>query len=301
MLENELLQIMLLPDKGGEPVRWLHKPTDTDLIWHTRMGVQPMHPLFSDYQMSYMGGWQEMLPEVSETHQFRGALLHRGESAVTPWTHEILQDDPLTLKIRLTNRLRSLPLVVEKTIIMRAGDASVRMEETVWNEAAVPIPFNWGHHLAYGAPFLSRDATVTFPPGSKVLNPRTGARCDWPDAPGAAADLSHMAAPGTLRELLAIETPEGVYRVRGGHGAVELEVKWDAHIWPYVWYWQNFANDCGAPFFACEYNIGLEPFNVPPKWTLAEAADKGASLLAPPLGSVASYIEIHVHNKEGED
>lgn len=295
MIENDVLQILLLTDKGGEPVRWLHKPTDTDFIWHTRTGLLPAHPLYPDYQMSYLGGWQEMLPEVSETHVYRGAVVHRGESAVTPWQYECIWDDPEEVRVRLTNRIRSLPLMIEKTLILRRGESSVRIEEKVRNEAPVPMEFNWGHHLAFGSPFLNPKTRVEFDEGSKVLNPATGERGDWPYAPGdGPIDLSLMAPPGTPRDLLAVVTPKGSYRLRNSHKAVTLEVSWDRNVWPYVWYWQNFAADKDAPFFGSEYNIGLEPFNVPPKWTLAEAAARGAALSLEPHGSIETWLKISV-------
>ncbi|WP_197035468.1 DUF4432 family protein [Paenibacillus sp. UNC451MF] len=305
MLENEVLQIILLLDKGGEPVRWLHKPSDTDLIWHTRAGLLPAHSLYPDYQMSYLGGWQEMLPEVSETHYYRGALVHRGESAVTPWEYEVLHEDREGLSVRLTNRIRSLPLVIEKTIILTREAATIRMEETVWNESSVPMEFNWGHHLAFGAPFLTTATLIEFAPGSKVLNPATQEVWDWPYASndGSITDLSKMASAGTQRELLAVESLDGVYRLCNGssNGAISLEVKWDREVWPFVWFWQNFAHDSDAPFFASEYNIGLEPFNVPPKWTLAEAAAKGAALSLEPQGSLTSFLEISVVERRTQD
>lgn len=302
MVENDLLQVLLLLDRGGEPVRWLHKPTDTDLIWHTRTGLLPAHGLYPDYQMSYLGGWQEMLPEVSRTHEYRGATVHRGETSVTPWDYEVLCEEEAELRLRLTNRLRSLPLQVEKTFILRRGDTTVRVEETVVNESPVPMEFNWGHHLAYGAPFLSENSRIAFEPGLIVTNMETGERSAWPALPGAAgpSDLSVMAAPGTARPLLAVECPAGEYRLSAGERpGLSLAIRWDAAVWPYVWYWQNFAADPDAPFFGCEYNIGLEPFNVPAKWTLAEAAERGAALQLAPHGSLCAWLEIELTETEG--
>ncbi|MCC3371883.1 DUF4432 family protein [Cohnella sp. REN36] len=302
MLENDLIQVILLLDRGGEPVRWLHKPTDTDLIWHTRTGLLPAHGLYPDYQMTYLGGWQEMMPEVSRTHEYRGATVHRGETSITPWDYELIREDEEELRVQLTNRLRSLPLKVEKTFILRRGDTAVRMEERVYNESPVKIEFNWGHHLAYGAPFLKGHSRIGFHPGSVVVNMETGERSVWPAMPGANSqvDLSVMASPGTPRPLLAVESRAGEYRLDAGdHAGLSLTVRWDADIWPYVWYWQNFAADPDAPFFGNEYNIGLEPFNVPPKWTLAEAAERGAALKLDPNGSLSAWLEIEL-SKEGE-
>jgi len=296
LLENELMQIMLLTDRGGEPIRWLHKKTDMEFIWLTRMGLQPLHPLYPDYQMSYPGGWQEMLPEVSYTHSHRGAMVHRGETAVTPWDYTILQDDPSEIKVRLTNRLRSLPLFIEKLITLKTGQSTVRIEETVYNEAPVQIEMNWGYHLAYGAPFFDQQAKIHFSSNSDVMNPITGETWKWPKAKqaGVEVDLSLAAPENTPRDLLVVCPEEGSYQIDNPHKGIALKVRWDSSLWPYVWYWQNYAADQNAPFFSSEYNIGLEMFNIPPKQTLTESAANGKAIILEPKGSISSWLEIEV-------
>jgi hypothetical protein len=296
LLENECLLIHLLLDKGSEPVRWLHKPTDTDLIWHTRMGLLPKHSLYSDYQMSYLGGWQEMLPEVSQTHVYRGATLQRGETAITPWAYRILKDTPEEIQVCLVNRLRSLPIVVEKIMTVRQGSASVRLDERIVNESPASIEVNWGHHLAYGAPFLDRATRVELGSGSTIHHPESGESWSWPEIHrnGEPIDLSVMAAPGAQCDLLYIKPEGGEYRLRRQQDGLALQVRWDEAVWPYLWYWQNFNADPNAPFFACEYNIGLEMFNVTPKLTVAEAAQNGMALVLPPEGSRRSWLEIDI-------
>lgn len=294
ILENERLLVQLLLDKGSEPIRWLHKPTDTDFIWFTRLGLLPATPIHSDYQMTYLGGWQEMLPEVSGTHSYRGAQLHRGESSITPWDYEIVIDSPDEIVVRLTNRLRSLPLRVEKTISLRSGSTTVRVEENVFNESPLTeIEFNWGHHLAYGPPFISEKTRVRLGQEALVYHPEREETTPWPHVvqDGVESDLSALGAPGSSRDLLAIVSHEGKYRLERPEDGLTLEVRWDQDVWPYLWYWQNYGGNADAPFFGCEYNIGLEMFNVPPKLTLAEAAEKGIALKLKPNGFLSSWIE----------
>ena len=298
MLENEKLQIILLLDRGGEPIRWLHKPSDTDFIWSTRMGLMPPNALYPDYQMTYPGGWQEMMPEVSYTHTYRGVTVHRGETAVSPWDCDIIRDEAEEIHIRLTHRLRSLPLFIEKHIILRSGETKVRFEEKVTNEASVKIETNWGHHLAYGAPFIDASSRVEFTTGAVVIDPISGKRWDWPIAGQTGSeeliDLSVLPAAGTARELLAVEAVDGKYGIYNPLTRLGLEVRWDQQVWPYIWYWQNFGADGDAPFFSTEYNIGLEMFNVMPKLTLAEAALNGQAIELEPHGSVSAWLEFEV-------
>lgn len=295
LLENEKLLIHLLLDKGAEPIRWLHKPTDTDFIWISGQGLVRANALYSDYQSSYMGGWQEMLPEVSYTSQYRGATVHRGESAVTPWDYRIIKDEPDEIQVVLTNSIRSLPLRVEKRITLTTGSGSVRIEETLYNlSPSTSVEANWGHHLAYGAPFVGREAVISLGEGAQICDPISGESWEWPYMikDGAAVDLSIMPAPGTIRDLLYIKLAAYQYRVTHPLKDVALEVRWDGEVWPYLWYWQNFMADLDAPFFGRDYNIGLEMFNIPPKLTLSEAVEQGYALEIPAGGSISSWLEI---------
>ncbi|MFE5320846.1 hypothetical protein ACFQ88_19220 [Paenibacillus sp. NPDC056579] len=297
LLENEKLLIHLLLDKGGEPIRWLHKPSDTDFIWLSQKGFFPNHPLYTDYEMSYLGGWQEMFPEVSYNSSYRGATVFRGESAMTPWDYDIVKDEPEEIQVLLTNRIRSLPFLTSKRITLTSGSETVRIEETITNlSPSVTLEANWGHHLAYGAPFLDRECFISLDPGTLICNPKSGETWSWPlmEQNGDIVDLSRLPAPGTERELLYLLTQDNKYRITNPSRSVALEVRWDGTVWPYLWYWQNFMADTEAPFFGCDYNIGLEMFNVPPKLTLDEAVQRGLALAVPPLGSVSSWLEFTV-------
>ncbi|NUP80976.1 MAG: DUF5107 domain-containing protein, partial [Nonomuraea sp.] len=39
-LENERLRVTVVPDKGGDVVEFLHKPTDTDFVWLSPQGLR---------------------------------------------------------------------------------------------------------------------------------------------------------------------------------------------------------------------------------------------------------------------
>ncbi|NHN34216.1 DUF4432 family protein [Paenibacillus agricola] len=295
LLENEKLLIHLLLDKGAEPIRWLHKPSDTDFIWISAQGLFRPHGLSTDYQSNYAGGWQEMLPEVSYTSQYRGATLERGESAVTPWDYRIMKDEPDEIQVLLTNRLRSMPFLIEKKLTLTSGSGTVKIEETLTNlSPTTSLEANWGHHLAYGRPFLTEKSVITLEKGAQICDPISGESWAWPfmEKDGAVIDLSVMPAPGTVRDLLYIQMEAYKYQLTNPLTGIGLEVRWDGKVWPYLWYWQNFMAGVDAPFFGCDYNIGLEMFNIPPKLTLGEAAEQGYALQIPPKGSMSSWLEI---------
>ncbi|MGL4647841.1 MAG: hypothetical protein ACRC1H_00430, partial [Caldilineaceae bacterium] len=68
-LENDLLRIGILLDKGADLFTFLHKPTDTDFLWRSPLGLRdprratPTSALSSGaFLDTYHGGWQECLP-----------------------------------------------------------------------------------------------------------------------------------------------------------------------------------------------------------------------------------------------
>ena len=70
-MENELLRVGILADKGTDIFEFLHKPSDTDFMWRSYLGVRqftnyiltspPSNGPWLDY---YEGGWQECLPNA---------------------------------------------------------------------------------------------------------------------------------------------------------------------------------------------------------------------------------------------
>ena len=75
VLENELFRLAVLPGKGTDMIELLHKPTDTDFMWWTALGLRPSHPDLSDFQAQYEGGWQEIFPNLAATHIHDGTKL----------------------------------------------------------------------------------------------------------------------------------------------------------------------------------------------------------------------------------
>ena len=69
VLENELLRVVVLIDKGADVYEFLHKPTDTDFVWRSPWGVRdpskfvPTTGSHAELWLDqYEGGWQTVLP-----------------------------------------------------------------------------------------------------------------------------------------------------------------------------------------------------------------------------------------------
>lgn len=305
VLQNERLRIGVLAGKGADVVEFNFKPHDLDFVWLAAGGVRDPAAYRSTWADSlatfvdhYPGGWQEVLPNggVATTHLGAHYGQH-GEVSTLPWDHEIVADSEEEVAVRFTVRGQKSPLAVVKTLRLRAGDATVLMEETLRNESPVPFPLMWGHHLTFGRPFLTPGCRITLPTGTRVIphpvaihasgrRVRGDAERTWPELPGidgGAVDLSLLPPPGTACELVYLTGfDDGWYAVEREDVGLGFRVEWDRATMPYLWYWQEFGAHRDYPWYGRHYNIGLEPFSSYPTNGVGEAVANGTALTLGP-------------------
>ncbi|GAA4050772.1 DUF4432 family protein [Nonomuraea soli] len=299
VLENERLRVTVLSDKGGDVIEFLHKPTDTDLVWLSPQGVH--NPRGSDdFIEHYEGGWQEVFPNGGAPSVYRGArLAQHGEVAMLPWRASVVADSPEEVALRLTVRTRRLPFEVEKVFRLRSGESRLGMNSTVRNLSGQALEAMWGQHIVFGAPFLRPGCTIVLPEGVEVI-PHTaplnasGRRVEsggtWPVVGG--VDLSVVPEAGTASDIVYLTGfDEGRYEVRG---TVAMRVEWDARVLPYLWMWQEFGASLGHPWWGRAFVLGLEPFSSMPTNGLAEAVANGTAMILGPLESKTMWLRAEV-------
>jgi hypothetical protein len=283
-LENEVIRVSFLADKGSDIFEFLHKPTDTDFMWRSPNGVRnpatfvPTVPRpegsFLDY---YEGGWQECFPTGGHAAEYKGARFGvHGEVCLIPWAYSIVEDKPARVVVRFTVRTYRTPFRLEKTVTLERHSGCLVFDERVVNEGAEPVELVWGHHPAFGPPFLD-DACVIDLPGGTVETWSTGpmSRCAvgqsmaWPwveGADGGRVDLSRIPPFETQSDDMAFltELPDGWYAVTNTRRRVGFGLVWPVEVFPALWYWQVFGGRMGQPWYGRTYTIALEP------WTTAQ-------------------------------
>ncbi|MFF4620812.1 DUF4432 family protein [Nonomuraea jabiensis] len=302
VLENERLRVTVVPDKGGDVLEFLHKPTDTDFVWLSPQGLRNPHDHLqgaaddvAQFIDHYEGGWQEVFPNGGAPSEYRGArLAQHGEVSGLPWRCEVVADSAEEVAVRLSVRTRRLPYRMEKTFRLRSGTAALEIEGRATNEADLPLHAMWGQHIVYGLPFLRPGARIRLPEGVKVIshqsaiNPagrrvRAGGPWEWPVVPadgGGETDLSVVQEPGSPSDIVYLTGfDEGWYEISGDIG---MRVEWDATLLPYLWMWQELGASTDYPWWGRAYTLGLEPFSSMPTDGLAAAVDNGTALVLGP-------------------
>jgi hypothetical protein len=252
VLENAKLRVTVLAGKGTDVVELNYKPLDLDFAPISPGGVRAPRTDQGDAFMDhYPGGWQEVLPNGGVPTSHAGATYgQHGEISLVPWDHTIERDDEDGVTVAFEIALRTVPLRLTKRLSLDRDTAELRMSETLVNESDVEVDAMWGHHIAFGPPFLSEATTV---------------------------DL-----PVELGRPSAIEYIEGRsdYTIRDDR--IGLRVSWDASTMPYLWVWQEHGGTTAYPWWGRLRTVGLEPFSSRPTDGLAEAVRNGTALRLKP-------------------
>lgn len=281
-LENELLAATILVDRGGDIFELISKPHNLDVLWKTPWGPQrpggtqmpaSSHTTFHE---TYPGGWQFIFPNGGAACVYNGAELgFHGEAAVSPWQSELTSGRD-GAEVHLWLRLRRSPFLVERTLRVTPGRPLLQIHERITNQGGEPIAYMWGHHPAFGAPFLSdacrietnaRRLTADDAVYASPLNPLSlGQQVDWPrvEHDGQVIDLSRVPgeeAPRLLMAYLSEFTGDhGWYGITNSELGFGIGLVWPAAVFPFAWLWQEMHGSPGFPWYQSAYVMAIEPF-----------------------------------------
>jgi hypothetical protein len=236
---------------------------------------------------SYHGGWQEIFPGGGPVN-YRGAALGlHGEVAQLGWDYDILEDTPQCIVVKMQVNCVRTPFRLEKTIRLEKGSLVIHIEETVTNLSPEPQDFMWGHHPAFGAPFLHEGVRVFLPArrgeahapqfsASSIIDP--GVTFNWPraGAKGSEVDLSVIPGPEAgFAELVYLkDLSSGWFAVLDAEKKLGIGLSWPVAVFPYLWFWMVYGEAPGYPWWNRVYCIALEPWTSIPN-NLNQAIEAG--------------------------
>ena len=295
-LENEVLRVTVVADKGTDIIEFLYKPKDVDFLWRTREGLRPPYLPSSirpsgTFMDHYEGGWQELFPNSGNRSLHQGAELgQHGEVAFLPWHYAIVKDDVEEVAVRFEVRTVRTPFHLVKTLSLRRHESVLRIHERVSNEGGQAVDYVWGHHPALGHPFLDEHCRVVVPPCrirtlAEYTNSRTRLAGDqvttWPVARsqnGEDVDISLIPAPDVqANDMVFLEgITDGWFAVTNTRQRLGFAMRYPAEVFNVLWYWQVYRGAFDYPFWGATYNIALEPCVSLP--VLEQAAKSGSAL-----------------------
>ena len=281
VIENRFVKVRVNADLGADIAEFVYKPLDVDAMWKTPLpetafGTAAAHPpsKHNGFAYYYEGGWQELFPHASRPVEAFGTQFpQHGEAWGLPWEYQVERDlpDEVSVLFRLWTRLT--PFCLERTMTLSEGDKTVRIEERVKNLGEVDLSFIWGHHPAFGEPFLDDSCTISAP--AKTLY---DGKEEYPWPSEGKVPVYHEIPPrgaecGAMVYFLDLE--EGRYDIRNANLDLGFRMTWDKEVFPYIWVWQEFNSSKGSPWFGRAYATAIEPVS-----SLPFAREEGGRMLS---------------------
>ncbi|MCL4876455.1 MAG: aldose 1-epimerase [Anaerolineae bacterium] len=318
-LENELLRVGVLVDKGADIFEFTYKPRDMDMMWQSPTPMQKPfvatsalpEGTFHDY---YYGGWQEVLPSAgwaSEPYMGTYQGLH-GEVSLLPFEASVTEDTPEQVTLSARVRLYRSPLALERSMTLKKDTAALFIHERLTNEADLEFGVMWGHHPAFGVPFLDESCVVQAP-AKKVevlaFHPNglwsTEDEYDFPMVKnrrtGALQDITRVLPKSTksVDVVFFKELSAGWYGITNQNQGVGFGMAWDHTLFKYLWMWQVYGGHDDYPWYGRTYNCALEPFTSYPPAGIKNAIDNGTALLMKPREVITTELVAVAYEGQG--
>ena len=302
VFENDLLSATVLPEKGADIHALVYKPRAMDVLWKPPWGVKrtagSAGVVAGDSEAAWMdmypGGWQEIFPNGGDACSYNGARHgFHGEASVSQWDYSIVKSQGSEVEAVFTVRLARSPFLLRRTMRLEAGRAALTISEQVTNEGEEALHFMWGHHPAYGAPFLGAGcrlevAATTFEAHSPEVSPNVrvsaGTRGGWPRLPGKHGNVVDLSVMPNLDQRVTefgylSGFDQGRYRLTSREHGFGVELKWPVAVFPYLWFWQELRGSFGYPWYGRCYVMAIEPFTSIPGSGLVNAIERGTAPL----------------------
>lgn len=279
ILENNLLRVVCLVDKGSDIIEMTHKPSGVDMMWQSPIGYRNPKDLIVSSSLSsggfldfYGGGWQDILPMAGGTVRHRGGEwgVH-GETPLLAWSCEIEDDRSEEASAHLWVRGHRYPYHVDKHLRLTDGNGTLVIEEKLTNISSQALEFSWLQHPAFGRP-LASPGTRVFLKAKRLIVEREenypGGRLRpgeyvWPHATsrgGRDLVLDTLPDEDTIAEETSYlgDFQETWYALVNPKLKVGFAMTWEKRIFPWVWFWQNY-NRPDFPWWGKAWNVALEP------------------------------------------
>lgn len=322
LLQNELIQIVILVDKGSEIIQFLYKPLDVDFLWHSTNPFRhparfapPAGSAAAPFFDHWTGGWFEVLPNGGPASSYKGADFGNfAETINIPWEYRILKDTPQEVSVGLWVKTYRTPFLLEKMLTIKTGVPVLFIEEQVTNLGNEPLEYMWGHHPVVGAPFLD-DTCRLYAPSSRVEvlhaedgpDHRMGLHQEgaWPyilDRNGERLDLRALppASIHSMDNCYLKGFSDGWVAVTNPTRRVGFGYSWDAQVFRYIWIWQALGGGIGYPWYGRTYNMGIEPWSSYPCAGLQEAVDRGTALTLQPGKTCKAWLNAVAYESDVE-
>lgn len=296
MLENDLLAATVLVDKGADIYELIYKPKQIDVLWKSPWGLRrPGGGTPSAFNTAvswveaYEGGWQEIFPSGGGPCTYKGVELNfHGEASMLAWDYEIAQEAHAA-ELRVSIRLARSPFLIQRTMRVEDGRPVLTLNERITNDGGEAVDYMWGHHPAFGEPFLSAACRIDTNARTLIgddayespFSPIDPGRCyEWPTGGRGEQTLDLSAVPGpdaeraTLGYFAEYDGDHGWYGITNTELGFGVGMVWPVAAFPHAWFWQEMHASPGFPWYKGVYVMAIEPGTSYPGQGLVSVMEK---------------------------
>ncbi|MEO8608401.1 MAG: DUF4432 family protein [Chloroflexota bacterium] len=309
-LENDLIQITVLPEKGADIYAFRHKPTGLDFLWKNPVGLwppgSPHHDGSGDFEFlqNYEGTWQELFPSCNDPTTYNGQKIpFHGEVVHLSWTYRIEEQHEDRLAVRFSVETKATTFRLERVMRLERDSMRLVLDETVTNIGAEAQHFVWGHHCVVGGPWLEAGCKLDMPAKTittieqiyeeKTARLAPGQHEPWPhalDRKGGRVDLSVIPGPEVHShdDVYLTDLTAGWITVTNPRLNISFGLEWDAQVFKWIISWQPYGGAEVLPFKGLPYAAGIEPW-ISSK-PLGAAVEAGEAILLAPGASFSTQV-----------
>jgi hypothetical protein len=264
-LENDVIQVDVLPELGGKIYNFVHKPSGRNLLWHHPHIKPARTPFGAGFDDHWSGGWDELMPNDPPRPAPSGDMLpDHGEIWGQEAEWQIVRADAGACEVRLCSHGRVLSTRLERTLTLADGEPFLRLAYTLTNLAPRPIDFLWSIHPAMA---ISPDTRVDVPARAGIMDPWREARFagdlrfEWPWAvarSGERIDMRRVDPPqaGLADLCYLVDVSEGWYAVTDQASKVGFALSFPASVFKHVWLFRTFGGWRGSYTLIAEASTG---------------------------------------------
>lgn len=239
VLQNEHLEIALVPELGAKVISLINRRTGREWMWHSN-GRRKLFRNQSgdDFANSTMIGWDECLPTIAPCWHRGRQLPDHGEVWSVPWKidGELMAQG----KLKTSVRLAVTPLDFERTIELCGNVIHLRYRLT--NRSHEPEEFLWAMHPLL--PIHTGDALELTSETRLFLNDKT-----WIDS------LKFSKTQPAQEKVFAGPLSKGHAAIANAATGDRLTFAWDTHANPMLGLWLTRGGWNGHD------HLALEPCN----------------------------------------
>ena len=276
-MENELLKVVVLTDHGAKIHEIVYKPSDRDFLYHNPR-ISPTRPVYGqNVDNWWTGGIDECIP-CGWDSQYKGEMYPSlGETWSERWSYEVEAWGPEEITVHMWCPCRVAPLLVERWMSLRSGEALIHMAHKVTNvsASAEPFEFLWGLHPGLA---LNPNMRIDLPAGQMAVDETSPdysperPSYEWPeftDPDGHTVDMRVVLSPeANLWRLHYAHLKDGWLALTDTAAREGIGLVFPVDVFPHSWLWLVYGGWRGL------YCAGIEAWTGYPP-TLEHAVAQG--------------------------